>query len=89
MLKHSNSLSSFVFDFKLRSYICNLSTADLFKGLNSCKCFIRFTGNDCLCMSGIILRSCVTYKGLIRFHLKFHIVLTCRMKMDLELYNRI
>ena len=63
MLKHSNSLSSFGFDFKPRSYICNLSTADLFKGLNSCKFFIRFTGNDYLCMSGIILWSCVTYKG--------------------------
>ena len=63
MLKHSNSLGSFVFDFKPRSYICNLSTVDLFKGLNSCKCFIRFTGNDYLCMSGIILQSCVTYKG--------------------------
>ena len=89
MLKQSNSLSRFSFDFKPRSYICNLSLADLYKGLYSCKRFIGFTDNDYLCMSGIILRSCVTYKGLIRFHLKFHIVLTCRMKMDLELYNRI
>lgn len=62
MLKHSNSLSSFVFDFKPRSYICNPSPTDLFKGLYSCKSFIGFTGNDYLCMSGIILRSCVTYK---------------------------
>ena len=63
MLKQSNSLSSFSFDFKPRSYICNLSLADLYKGLYSCKRFIGFTDNDYLCMSGIILRSCVTYKG--------------------------
>lgn len=42
--------------------ICNLSPADLFKWLYSCELLIGFTGNDYLCMSGIIPGSYVAYK---------------------------
>jgi hypothetical protein len=42
--------------------ICNLSPADLLKGLYSCELLIGFTGNDYLCMSGIIPGSYVAYK---------------------------